>query len=533
MRAFFENEDGVVEVVYEFVTSLNVKVTKETVKLTLIKHPEYPSLNSVTDVLKEWGIDNASIQVDTKRLNELPTPFIGVLKTDDTYFTAVKRIKDGKVIRYDSEKGHIKEGIDDFLKKWNGISVIAEADEKSGENNYKKNKKQEEASQIGGYLALLVIGLLGMISILNLLTMFSFIWIGLVVIKGLGTAISYNLLRLESDSGSKLMNKICRIGKNMDCNEIIKSAGSTLFGLISWAEIGFMYFAGWLLALLFIPTSVTLMTTLVISNALGVIFIFYSLYYQAFVAKKWCVLCLSVIVLLIIEFFLLLPEWRDGIQQIDARQLLTIATAFAVPITGWFFVKRISMRLKELKVLEYQYYKLKYNKVLFTNIQKQQQAMPRKISDLAAITIGDQNASNIITFVTNPYCGPCAVAHSELEEFLKLNRQYKAELVFTLDGDLNGSKNDIIKHWLAIARQKNISTEITSWFQQPIKDYEAWAVNYPVEIPEQLNEEIQEMLDYQKSWFNEANIVSTPTIFFNENRLSPLFKLEDLRHVLK
>ena len=79
--------------------------------------------------------------------------------------------------------------------------------------------------------------------------------------------------------------------KQGDCNNILTSEYSQLLGIISWAEIGFSYFVFNLLVILLNPSWVRY---LCIMNLFTLPYTFWSIWYQKYKMKTWCILCLSV-----------------------------------------------------------------------------------------------------------------------------------------------------------------------------------------------------------------------------------------------
>ncbi len=68
---------------------LQVQVTGTTINNALLNHPDYPSLLSITDVLKQWNIANTAIKVDKEKLHEIPVPFIAHTKNSGGSFYTI------------------------------------------------------------------------------------------------------------------------------------------------------------------------------------------------------------------------------------------------------------------------------------------------------------------------------------------------------------------------------------------------------------------------------------------------------------
>ena len=59
------------DVVFGLLNQLHVRVTRASVSDALQNHPDYPSLLSISDVLKQWKVSSTAIKADKSKLNEL------------------------------------------------------------------------------------------------------------------------------------------------------------------------------------------------------------------------------------------------------------------------------------------------------------------------------------------------------------------------------------------------------------------------------------------------------------------------------
>ncbi len=98
---------------------------------------------------------------------------------------------------------------------------------------------------------------------------------------------------------------------------------------------------------------------------------------------------------------------------------------------------------------------LKFNDQVFWSLLKTQSSIVDHSASELGITIGNPNAKHTIIKVCNPYCGPCATAHPELEKIIKQNQEVKAQIIFTASNqeDERGAKP--VRHLLAIAEMDN------------------------------------------------------------------------------
>jgi Vitamin K epoxide reductase family len=128
----------------------------------------------------------------------------------------------------------------------------------------------------------------------------------LLVFKTVGLVTTVLLLVQHVDAGNPLIRKLCGNNGKRNCNALLSSMAARLSTWLSWAEVGFFYFAGTLLVLLFNSGENAIMQVLVLLNLLCLPYTFYSVYYQ-WRAKQWCLFCCIVQALLWLEFAAFLP----------------------------------------------------------------------------------------------------------------------------------------------------------------------------------------------------------------------------------
>ena len=111
-----------------------------------------------------------------------------------------------------------------------------------------------------------------------------------------GVVVTTMLLWYEIDRNNPLLHKVCTGIIKGNCNAILAGKASKVFSWLSWSEVGFFYFAGSFLCIVFQPSS----PFPYIFNLLALPYIIFSIYYQGVVAKEWCLFCLSVQALLLL-----------------------------------------------------------------------------------------------------------------------------------------------------------------------------------------------------------------------------------------
>lgn len=69
--------------------SLHRQITRSSVESHLLSHPEYPSLQSVSDVLTQFKIENAAFKIELAQLQSLPCPMLVHLRTKQGIFGVI------------------------------------------------------------------------------------------------------------------------------------------------------------------------------------------------------------------------------------------------------------------------------------------------------------------------------------------------------------------------------------------------------------------------------------------------------------
>lgn len=223
-------------------------------------------------------------------------------------------------------------------------------------------------------------------------------------------AYSYRIKAGEIDEDNPLVNKLCSATGNINCNAILSSKASKIFNVVSWSEVGFFYFGGTLILLFMEPNSLAIPQLLILLNLISLPYTFFSIFYQANVARQWCLLCCAIQLLLSLEFIPLINSFHMPLQLVNFTEASRAIIAFLLPIIIWIAFNPHFIRLKQLAPLKQQLHKFKYNTEFF-NALLSSQPLYQQSDEEWSIVLGSADASNVITMVANPYCMPCAKMH--------------------------------------------------------------------------------------------------------------------------
>jgi uncharacterized membrane protein len=304
-------EDNTVAVLQKAIRFLKIRITKSSIKESLKSHPDYPTLKSVCDVLNEFGIENYPLKYDPEELQEINPPYIAHLKTGGGQIAFVTAFGVNEVTYYDSYKTRKNISFNQFCEDYSGAIILINPDGGAIEPEYKEIRQNEILS--GAVLPLIIFTIVFsafiilMPGIIHGKFLPSVSDILLFLADLFGIFFSLLLVLNEYDINNTLSDKLCHLNKMTDCKAILNNSAAKVFGWIGWADVGSIYFIGSLLILLNSLLHKNL-SLLAIVSVLTLPYPVYSVYYQGFVLKKWCPLCLGVQLILVAEFCLLFPR---------------------------------------------------------------------------------------------------------------------------------------------------------------------------------------------------------------------------------
>jgi len=534
----FNKFESNVKATIAFLKTLNVKVTDTTVDETLQNHPDWPSLLCVSDSLNSWNVPNAAGIIEVSEIDQLPTPFMAYTGHIETPLEVVTEVSTEKVKLYSTKRNkELLENRETFLKRWNGIYLIAEKNEQSGEKDFEANKRE---SFIKSLIPISLFTLLVIIFSLFLqqnlesgnVTNLVAVYLQYVILFA-GVVVTSLLLWYEIDSNNPLLHKVCTGIVKGNCDAILSSKQSKVFSWLSWSEIGFFYFTGGFLTLLFITPLTDSLSIICYLNLLALPYTIFSIYYQARVARQWCVLCLSVQALLVLGAIntianeILLP-----LNQLSVEVIIQSALLYLIPVLLWYVLKPYLLKLQEAKNTKREYLRVKFNSEIFDTLLKKQKLITVSAEGIG-IDFGNPSATNTLIKVCNPYCWPCAIAHPKIEKLLDEIPDLKVKIIFAIPNEPNHPAFNPVSHLLAISDQnkddKIIKQALDDWYLANKKDYDQFAKKYPMTVD---HEKQADKIEAMFKWCDDMAIIATPTIFINGYQLPDAYDIEDLQYFL-
>ena len=539
-KTFARNENSMA-IAAKLLQELTVKFTATGLESELYNHPDYPSLLSISDILTGYGVENITVRGAIDNLAQFPLPCIAPIWVADSHkelFTVIRQVTDNTVVYYHPEKRqweHID--YEAFGKIWpKGIVMLADAENAVGEENYAAKLREEKRLRAAKYTAWLTIPLITVVGCTLTFATRGFA-AGLPVLFTLltlcGCVVGALLLWYELDAHNPMLQQICGAGKKVNCGAVLNSKAAKIVG-ISWSTLGFTYFAGGLFTLLFLGiANPGVWLFLAWANALAVPYIFFSVYYQWRIAKQWCLLCLTVQGILFLQLVIAITADWHKVAPVNMllHSVIALTMAYALPFVVVSLIMPLYRLAKENKTNKAGLQRLKHNPEIFNALLEKQKAVTENIDGLG-IVLGNPNAAQKIIKVCNPYCSPCATAHTPMEELLHNNPDVQLQIIFTCTNAETDISAKPVKHLLAVAAkgQEQLTLQaLDDWYLAPKKDYEAFAAKYP------MNGELKQQdgkIEAMMGWCNKTQVAFTPTFFVNGHQLPEVYRVNDLKYFL-
>lgn len=524
-------KDNAPEVIRILLNELKVKYTNATVD-KLKANPYFPDLISISHTLADLGIENGALKASYEELEQLPTPFVVHLHDNGGMYLVAKEVnKDTITFAIEGNQTEVQDS-EEFKKSFSGFVLVLD-NEQTGlkERNYTANNTRQLFQKTR--LPLLLLAVLAFLFFRQDLS--TPILIGFKVLSLAGIVTSILLLVQYIDKNNPFIKNICnnKTSKKVNCSSILNSKEGKFLGLISWSEVGFVYFCSQIIVFaLFKSFSVNI---LAIVSLLAFPYTFYSIYYQWKVAKTWCRLCLMVQTVLFLQAVLggiLLFNadgfWVDG--WLNSFLLMLTVPVFLLIVSSYLLPLAFELNQKREQLTQSS--KVKMQPEIFHAQLAQSFTIKTEPILPTALTYGNKEAENQLVVVINPTCEPCIQTHQRISQMARYNENLLIHEVFLVE------KENPISYNLAVKMAEIYLGESEDYFKQAISDYyenytnrgNAWIKKYWKESFQTPNAEA--ILEQQVKWALNSGLSSTPVVIYNNFILPKTYTVNDLEYLL-
>lgn len=538
-----ERESNVLAVCTSLLNKFGIRYTKYTLENLLQDHINYPSLLSVKDTLSEYGVESVAMKKGNYDYSDFETPFLCSIQKEDwayTYLTVVTEVQGEHIWYLDPmTNAAVRNTIDEFELIDKNIVLLIDDTAKHDEKNYSVNRKIERnRANVGNSIIVLFLALF-LISAVHLVLNADSVqlWFGLsfLVTSFIGLIISVLITWYEIDAYNPFIKEVCGgTGKKINCDAVLNAKQSSFLG-ISWGIWGLSFMLVLFLIQVFYAGKDACLFITSLASVMIFPYLFFSIYYQAWVVKQWCPLCLAMQAIILINgiiAFAVFNTSRNLVLYIDIFSILNIVVSGLLCLILFHILIPLLKVARDSKNVEKKWKRLHYNPSIFRMFLNQTNAIQSPTTGLG-ILLGNSDAGVEIIKVCNPYCGACAKVHPEIEEILEHNPGVKLRIIFTASGEDHDLANHPVAHFLAIQSKfgnKMVQEALNDWYSSPTKDYDAFAEKYP------MRDELKQQHDHiiaMAEWCRNMKIMVTPTLFINGSELPDDYVIADLKKLLQ
>ena len=522
-------ENNAFESIKTLVKEVNIRVTSTSLKKALISHYDFPSLSSICDVLEDFNVPNLATKLNSEQLQQIPLPALVYINIDGGTFATIKKISENQIEWQHNTLGTKNESIEDFSEKWDGVALLIEPNENSGEIDYEKSNRKEfiESLRIPFVLIGLLTCLLFLIYpiIVDYTLDENLLFYGLLLTKSLGVTFSTLLVWYSLDASNSFLNKICQLNKKTNCQNILSSEAASIGGIISWSEVGLIYFLGGLLSLLFFEkNTVSLLQNL---SLLALPYTFWSIYHQAFVAKIWCPLCLCVQALLWVEFIISLPV---SVQPLPINTFLELGICTLFVAATIALVKKPLTKSLQTESLTIELQKLKFNPDFVQSFLSKESFLPPFDHKMQMIELGNPEAEAVFQIVVNPVCGACRQKFLDIMKIVEHKDEVRFQVILSSSKNQEEISNQVTKLILGLHHNSSMIEALYQWFLEENQDFNVWKRSIKTTVDD-VKGESQRLLHRQ--WLDVTNITHVPITFLNHVEIPTIYSTKEAVKLLR
>lgn len=480
-------------------------------------HPDYPAMTAVTDFLDAGNMQYNAVQADASYIHEFNYPLLAHINQPGQQYLHIIP----NATEWDRQK--------EITQHWSGIVLFPEKN--ASWQNEQNSNYDKEALKNKVFAIILIAVALGLF-IASSMRLINIAIIAFGVLSLLGFSISIFLLGAELGYKSELVKQVCGAVSNGGCEKVLKSKyAKGMFG-ITPADVSVLYFATQFIFYLLSPYFTYFLNCLLLIAFCGVVIAAWSIYTQALKLKQWCSLCLGIVAVLVLQAGIAFLITNYQFLNLSSLQsLLLFVMAIAILAVALLPVKTLvktnntnRQKLAELK-------KWKTDAGLFINQWQQEQKVDTTIWE-NDLLLGNPAAPILITVACNPYCGPCAKAHIQLDELL-YRFPNKVKVIVRLLCNVN-EENDkrtiavkaILQKVATINDNAKLQNILSDWFVW--MDYEKWVDKWQPDNNINVNDRLKE----HSNWVEHSGVQFTPTFIVNGRKLPGRYNLNDITVLL-
>lgn len=505
---------------FQYLEKEKISIDKEEFEFQVQSHPDYPSLLAISDTLSFFNIANIAARLDKNKIALLPNRFIVLLNEELTIPKLSFVEKKGENYLVIVNKIAFLISKQELGERWANIVLLIE---KSDTEHVTKKIKY-------GYnwtlLSFILITFLAILHYFNTPLQTNLFFIFPVA----GILFSFAALKDLFGVKIELINSFCSVTTSSSCNSVVNSSKWKIFEVVNFSDLSIIFFTSQffgLLVFLFSGEFIAFFTIQKLVLLVSTPILFLSVYYQKFVERKWCPICLIIIITILLELGYLLT-FQNTVFTISAKEVVVFGFVFLSVMIIWSALKKLLTQQRDLKEYQLKAIRFERNYTIFKNslFAKAKTQIPH-----SHIILGNQVSETIITIISNPFCGHCKEAHEVIETILEKhqnNIQIQVILKTNLERENEESKK-LLRSLMEIYEQDGeiaFIKALGNWFNR--KNIEEWFSLFPAKTTTKFDS----IFNSQHKWCEENAYNFTPAIFINGYEFPQMYDRKSLHYYI-
>ena len=484
----------------------NLKLNKEEFLFQFRSHPDYPSILAFSDTLNFMGIKNDAYEIDKGEWHKLPERFITQYK-NNFVLVEMQNINSYKLY---NDKIEVINNEQLYLNSSNFVMLL------------EKTEEIQEINKINFNQLLYILFALIIVYSTIQLSWYQSLY---NIISILGAYISLEIFNRKFGKESSIINNLCTTSAKQPsqsgCTKIIDSDKINIWGL-KLSDFSLIYFLELIFLGLFSPNTEFI---LIFFSTASIIVIIYSLSVQLFIEKTFCKICLTTIILLIIQIIIASLLFRS---YFDLKILLISFILAVIFFVFILFINDLLTKKKKYQTSSQKNLRFKRNYDIFKR-ELQEKSVLLNHNNL--FWIGNKDAKLHISLITNPYCGYCKDAHIILEKILNKYPFISAQIRFNYFSD-SADENltqiiTIFKNLYHAEGEKSLLKAITFWYENT--DVEYFKQKHALYLSHCDLSEIIIVSEENK----KNNLIYTPTFIINNLQFPEKYERDDIFYFIE
>ncbi|WP_300568514.1 vitamin K epoxide reductase family protein [Flavobacterium sp.] len=501
-------------IVKKYLTINNYLNQQQEFEELFLSHPNYPSVYAITDSLNMLSIENVAAKVPKENLHDLPHSFLAIFNQ-----LLVLAVKTSNHIELLLEKGQKQiVSFHEFIRNWDGIIIVVEPNKRVSKNHFKIHSNWVKYS----------------IPILTLIAL-SFVyhqynWNSIIMLISSAIGLIFSIFIIQENLGFKnsIITKLCNINENTSCNSVIQSESGKINKWFGFSDLTLLFFGINLSSILLQPKFST--SIIGFLSLLSLPIIVYSIWLQKYQLKKWCLLCLMVSLIIILQcitwFFV------DSLFSYNVFSNLFAYLFSFIAITSLWFVMKPILELKiksENALIEFKKFKKNYN---IFNFLSKEITVKKEWNELGGIHFGNNNVTAILTIILSPSCKHC---YKVFDDSYHLVSKFPKKIALNVLFNINPENNDnpyktVVENLLAInnSNPNKVMEALSDWYIQKMK-IEQWLAKWESRI---IDMKVNYQIRQQYNWCLENDFNYTPVKMINSKLFPDEYEINELKYFL-